>query len=241
MRPARRPMLRSVPALRPSMPTTGDSGGYPEQGGGDPADTYEEDARAILNTEEQNPPDLDTGSPNDDYAEGSYEDQPGAAFDNDDSDEEGGGETTVGASSYAPDAPQDSWAFRDRAPVSIPSHMYAPKAGSEEGDDMSDASDYLSALNGGMGDVPDWLKTFGADVGKSAATAALVDANKALGGAGAKKIAVNAPPPMSFAAKLLIGVAIGLPVLYFGVKAFRKSSPAVASNPRRRRNRRGRR
>lgn len=231
MRSARR-VLRSVPP--PSDDDTGDSGGYSEQGGGGPDDTYAHDEDAIRRTEMFNPPDLDEHSPNDDF-----EDDPNAGYDNDDGEEAGGQEASPAAESYAPTAPQDSWAFGDRRRTVIPAFMYAAprnRPGGEEGDDSMDASDYVAALNG-MGDSSDYLKTFGKDVGVSAATAALTSINRALGGAGAKKVELPPTPPMSAAAKIAIGVVVGMPILYFLARSFR-STPAAVKNPRRRRSRR---
>jgi hypothetical protein len=203
-----------------------DSGGYSEQGGGDPADSYAHDELAIRRTEALSPPDVDTG--------------PDVGFDNDDDESSGGQDMPQEAPSMAPSAPAESWSFNDRRRMSIPDHMYdAPafRPGGEEGDDTMDAGDYVAALNGyapgGMSGFSDFLKS----LGKTVAVDTLNASSKALGGSGAKAVTVPTAPPMTMGAKVLIGVAIGVPVIYLLTRSRGGGAPAVAHNPRRRRRR----
>jgi len=210
-----------------------DSGGYSEYGGGDPADSYGHDAAAIRATNALSPPDV-----------GDYEKAPdGAAYDNDDDEDSGGQDMPQVSTSRAPEAPSESWSYRDRARMSIPAHMYdAPafRPGGEEGDDTMYAGDYVAALNGygaGMGGFSDFIKSLGKDV----AVTTLNASSKALGGSGAKAVVVPTAPPMSMGAKVLIAAAIGVPALYFLTRSHGGGAPAVAHNPRRRHRRRARR
>jgi hypothetical protein len=217
---------------------TGNSGGYSQQGGGSPADSYASDSSAIEQTEAYNPPDRDTGSADYGGALGP------TGFDNDDDEATGGQDYPQVASSAANESDPsavESWNFADRQAPNIPDHMYtAPRhrPGGEEGDDEMDAGDYVAALNGyqsaGMAGFTDILKS----VGKSVGVDALNTTAKALGAAGGSQVKVT-KPPMSGAAMIGIAVAVAIPAIYL-LKSHKSApaAPAVATNPRRRRRRR---
>lgn len=229
-----------VGPLRLVRPSAEDaSTGPATEGDGGPSDSYESDddiiARHTADNSLPDPPDDD-------------DDIDAAGYDHDEDEDTGGQDMPQTAPPAAPknDRPE-SWSYRNKPKPRIPAHMYtAPRfrPGGEEGDDSMDAADYVSALNGydapGMGGFSDFLKTVGKDVGVEV----LNDASKAIGGSGAlpKKIIVPPPPPMSMAAKIGIGIAIALPVLYFLTRSHGGSSaPLVAHNPFRRRRSRRRR
>lgn len=205
-----------------------DSGSYSEYGSGGPADTFTHDQRAISQTNQMfSPPDVNT--PDDDGQVG---------YDNDDDEGTGGQDYAQHSPPTAPRGREDSWSFRDRAPVTIPGHMYTAPAyrpGGEEGDDTMDASGYMAALNG---DSEESFAGFWSDLGKSvakgAAQSALQTANAKLGGSGAKKVDVGTAPPMSVGKKLFIGAVVAVPLLYFLTRHKSAPAPAVVSNGRRR-------
>lgn len=211
-----------------------DSGGYSEYGGGDPADTFNHDRRAIEETERFSPPDVDRAED----GGGGYASDSGAGFDHDADEDEGGQDYAQQSPPLAASSGQEeSWSYRDRRPMTIPGYMYTAPAyrpGGEEGDDSMDATGYLSALNDSgqaFSGAEDFFKSLGKNLAISGAQQTLVAANKALGGSGAKPVVVPTAPPMTLGKKVFIGVAVAVPVLYF---LTRHRAPSVVSNPRRR-------
>lgn len=211
-----------------------DSGGYSEYGGGDPADTFEHDRRAIAETSRFSPPDVDRSE---DGGEG-YASDSGVGFDNDADEDEGGQDYAQQSPPLAaPTGQEESWSYRDRRPMRIPGYMYTAPAyrpGGEEGDDSMDATGYLSALNddgSAFSGAEDFFKSLGKDLAVNAAQRTLATANAALLGSGAKPVVVPPAPPMSLGKKFFIGVAVAAPVLYF---LTRHRAPAIVSNGRRR-------